>query len=79
MFFLRVYIFPSAILRSLYPGEEGAWDARAETEALRARLEAVDDNPNRIFSLWWVAHDAARDAYSKASRNQRAAQDVEKD
>lgn len=39
--FLRIFIYPQAMLRRLYPVEKGAGGAQAETAALKARLKPI--------------------------------------
>lgn len=50
--FLRFYVYPRAVLRRLYPGEEGAGDDQSETAALKTRLELVIAKPDNVLSLW---------------------------
>lgn len=56
--FLRVYCFPQAVLRLLYPGKEGVVDSQPETSALRARLNLFAQNSNEFLTLWWAGSDA---------------------
>lgn len=52
--FLRVYCVPQAVLRRLYPGEDGAGDTQAEDASLRAILHRVAHDPTEVFARWWA-------------------------
>lgn len=64
-------MYPHAILRRLYPGEDEHGDTAVKAAASRARIDEALAIPGALVDLWWAACSAADYSRTSATLAQR--------